>query len=88
MVLCWVSSNSKVLKNEKANATAKDMAYKKTKEIDHRDLLTYIKAQLQKARSAKFRALHLSKSQEREATGQGFYILLAKSNISQTLCEA
>ena len=88
VVLRWVLGHSEVPGNEKADATAKDVAHKGGKETDHWSSLTYIKAELQKARSAEFRVWHQSKSQEREAMAQGFYIPSAKSNMSPTLSEA
>lgn len=56
MILQWVPGHSQVPRNEKADATAKDMAHKERKEMDHWNLLIYIKAKLQKARSTELLA--------------------------------
>ena len=82
LVLRWVPSHSKISGNEKADAAAKDVAYKGGRETDHWSSLTHIKAELQKTRSAELLMWHQSKSQEREATVQGFYVPQARSNIN------
>ena len=51
VVLRWVPGHSEIPGNEKADAAAKDIAQKGGKETDHWSSLTYINAELQKARS-------------------------------------
>ena len=58
------------------------------REIDQWTSLTHINAELQRSRSAELLAWHQVKSQEREATIQGFYVPSAKSSMSLTLGEA
>ena len=87
VVLQWVPRHSGIPENEKANAVAKNVAHKRGKKTNQWSLLIYIKAELQKARSAKLLTCHQSKSQKREATTQGFYVPSAKSSINPTLSE-
>lgn len=64
-MLLQVSIHSKIPGNEKADAVAKDIAYKGGLETDDWSSLTHIKADLQKIRSAELLIWHQSKSQER-----------------------
>ena len=64
VVLRWVPGHSDIPGNEKAYAAAKDIAQKGGKETDRWSSLTYINAELQKARSAELLAWHQPKSQE------------------------
>ena len=87
-VLRWVPSHSKIPGNEKADASAKDIAHKGGRQTDHSSSLTFIKTELQRTRSAELLLWNQSKSQEREATVQGFYVPEVKSGINPILGKA
>ncbi len=78
VILRWAPGHSEIPGIEKADAAAKDVAHKGGKETDHWSSPTYIKAELQKARSAELLAWHQSKGQEREATAQGVLCPISK----------
>lgn len=84
-VLQWVPGHSKLLGNERADMAAKDCAHNGGRQTNHWSSLTYIKSELQKARSAELLAWHQTKSQEREATARGYYVPSTKSCINPTL---
>ena len=58
LVLQWVPSYSKILRNEKADAVAKDAAYKGGRGTDQWSSLTLIKTELQKTRAAELLKWH------------------------------
>lgn len=68
-------------RNIKADVAAKDVADKGGRETEQWGSLTHINAELQKSRSAELLAWHQFKSQERDATVQGFYVPSVKSCI-------
>lgn len=64
LVLRWVPSHSKIPRNKRADASAKNITHKGGRQTDHSSSLKFIETQLQRTRSAELLLWHQSKSQE------------------------